>query len=80
LVEEIADRVAEKVLTRLVGAPIRDNRVSPFVTVTEAAAYLRCDRQRIDDLLSARRLRRFKDGRRTLVARDELERYVSPDD
>src|SRR5215831_9529485 len=33
-------------------------------------------RQRIYDLLSARRLTRYKEGRRTLVARVELEEHV----
>jgi excisionase family DNA binding protein len=51
---------------------------SPYMTVVEAAAYLRCDRQRIDDLLSQRRLTRHKDGTRTLVSRAELEHYVEP--
>jgi excisionase family DNA binding protein len=51
---------------------------SPFMTIKEAAEYLRCSRQRVDDLLSARRLKRYKDGRRTLVSRVEIEDYVNP--
>jgi len=50
--------------------------VSPYMTVTEAAEYLRCSRQRIDDLLSQRRLARHKEGSRTLVARADLESLV----
>jgi excisionase family DNA binding protein len=46
------------------------------MTIPEAAEYLRCSRQRIDDLLSQRRLRRYKDGSRTLVSRAEVEVYV----
>lgn len=49
---------------------------SPYMTVEEAALYLRCRRQRIDDLLSQRRLSRIKDGARTLVSRAELEAYL----
>jgi excisionase family DNA binding protein len=49
---------------------------SPYMTIPEAAAYLRCSRQRVDDLLSQRRLRRHKDGARTLVSRQEVECYV----
>jgi excisionase family DNA binding protein len=49
---------------------------SPYMTIREAAAYLRCSRQRVDDLLSQRRLRRHKDGARTLVRREEVERYL----
>lgn len=49
---------------------------SPYLTIDEAAAYLRCRRQRIDDLLSQRRLSRIKDGARTLISRAELEAYL----
>jgi excisionase family DNA binding protein len=48
----------------------------PYLSVAEAAVYLRCDRHRIYDLLSARRLTRFKDGTRTLVSRDELNAHL----
>jgi excisionase family DNA binding protein len=51
---------------------------SPYLSVDEAAEYLRCSRQRIDDLLSQRRLSRVKDGRRTLVSRIEIEAYLAP--
>lgn len=43
------------------------------MTVEEAAAYLRCNRQRIYDLLAQRKLSRYKDGGRTLVSREEVE-------
>jgi excisionase family DNA binding protein len=46
---------------------------SPYLTTREAAEFLRCKPQRIHDLLSARRLTRIKEGRRTLVLRAELE-------
>ena len=49
---------------------------SPYMTVGEAAIYLRCKRQRIDDLLSQRRLTRVKDGARTLIKRAEIEEYL----
>jgi excisionase family DNA binding protein len=49
---------------------------SPYMTIVEAAAYLRCPRQRIDDLLSQRRLARYKDGARTLVSRAEVEEHL----
>jgi excisionase family DNA binding protein len=50
--------------------------LSPYMTVVEAADYLRCSRQRVDDLLSQRRLTRHKDGSRTLVSRAEIERHL----
>jgi excisionase family DNA binding protein len=49
---------------------------SPYMTIPEAAQYLRCSRQRIDDLLSQRRLTRHKDGRRTLVRRTDIEAHL----
>lgn len=49
---------------------------SPYMTVTEAADYLRCREQRVRELLSQRRLSRFKDGARTLLLREEVEEYV----
>ena len=53
-------------------------RVEPsaLLSVAEAATLLRCKRQRIDDLLSQRRLTRVKEGRRTLIRRDEIERHL----
>ena len=50
---------------------------SPYVTIPEAAELLRCRRQRVDDLLSQRRLTRVKDGSRTLIARAELDAYIT---
>jgi excisionase family DNA binding protein len=46
---------------------------SRYLTTAEAAEFLRCKPQRIHDLLSARRLTRLKEGRRTLVVREEVE-------
>lgn len=51
---------------------------SPYLTVAEAADYLRCSRERIHALLTQRRLTRHKDGGRTLVLRSEVEAYVRP--
>jgi excisionase family DNA binding protein len=48
---------------------------SPYLTIPEAADLLRCSRGRIDNLLSARRLSRVKEGGRTLLLRAEVEAY-----
>jgi excisionase family DNA binding protein len=69
LLEEIAARAAELLLPYLTAA----QTCSPYMTVPEAAELLRCKRQRIDDLLSARKLTRHKEGRRTLLLRAEVE-------
>lgn len=71
LLETIAQRAAELALEQL--QQTATSFESPYMTIPEAATYARCKRQRIDDLLSSRRLTRHKDGRRTLIARAELE-------
>lgn len=71
-VEAIARRVAEMLASSPVAAPAGE-----LLTVREAAEFLRCSRQRVDNLLSQGRLPRVKEGRRTLVARAELERYLA---
>ena len=73
LIAEIARSAAALVLQEL---DRTHKQSSPYLTIPEAAAYARCKRQRIDDLLSARRLTRYKDGRRTLVLRAELEAHL----
>lgn len=74
LLEAIAERVAEMLDGSTLGSSWAG---SPYLTVTEAAEYIRARRQRVDDLLSQRRLTRVKDGRRTLILREELDRYLA---
>ena len=76
LVEVIAERAAELVLSRLGRA---SGGESPFLTVPEAAVFARCKRQRIDDLLSARRLTRYKDGGRTLILTERARGALAGD-
>jgi excisionase family DNA binding protein len=49
---------------------------SPYLTVAETATYLRTSRQAVDDMLSAGKLPRRKAGRRTLIARADVEAYL----
>lgn len=56
--------------------PARCAGASEYLTVPEAAALLRCKAQRVYDLLSQGRLRRYKDGSRVLVREDELRAHV----
>jgi excisionase family DNA binding protein len=67
--ERIARRAAEIAVAMLATA-------SPYLSIPEAAAFLRARRQRVDDLLSQGRLTRVKEGARTLVRRAELEAYL----
>ena len=69
LVDEIAGRVLNILQARQAG--------SPYMSVDEAADYMRCKPQRVYDLLSARRLTRMKDGSRVLVKRDEIDAYLA---
>lgn len=57
--------------------PVQDSVISPYMTVVEAAEYLRAKPQRIYDLLSAGRLTRHKDGRRVLIAREEIDALLN---
>ena len=72
--KRLVDRVAA--LERCLAAEESWQSESPYLTVVEAAELLRCRRQRVDDLLSQRRLARYKDGSRTLVSRAEVEEYL----
>ena len=73
--ELVAAEVA-KAEERLRAELTRVPEPSPYLTIPEAAEYLRCSRQRVDDLLSQGSLRRFKDGRRTLTSRAELDAWL----
>jgi excisionase family DNA binding protein len=75
LLERLAERAAEIVLERL-EVSAHTSR-APFLTVAEAADYLRGKPQRVYDLLSMGRLTRYKDGRRTLVSRAELDSHLA---
>jgi excisionase family DNA binding protein len=76
IVNEIATRAAALVLEQLADHD-RDHDVSPFLTIPEAAEFLRAKRHRVDDLLSRGSLTRHKDGTRTLILRAELEAYIA---
>jgi len=82
LVDRIAERAAEIMRRETLGKdPCRDANSegwgsSPYLTVAEAADYLRAKPQRVYDLLSARRLTRHHDGRRVLVSRAEVEEHL----
>lgn len=68
----MAQRAAALVLAQLAA----DGAEPEYFTVKEAAAYLRCSRQRIYDLVSSSRLPRCKDRTRLLLRRADLDAYV----
>lgn len=75
--ERLADLVEPILRDRLARESASPAPVSPYLTIVEAAEFLRTKRQRVDDLLSRGSLTRRKDGARTLIERAELERYVA---
>jgi excisionase family DNA binding protein len=72
----VLDCIAERAALVLERLADRSSPASPYLNVDEAAEYLRCDRQRFYDLLSARRLSKLKDGSRVLLLRAELDEYL----
>lgn len=76
--QALEDLVAQKVREVLADAADAGEiePPSPYMSIPEAASFLRCERQRVYDLLSRRTFERFKDGSRTLLLRAEVESYV----
>ena len=73
--EAIAARAADLVLDRL-ASERAEPPSSGYLTVAEAAAYLRCKPQRVYDLRSSGRLAGVKDGSRVLIAEDALVAHL----
>jgi excisionase family DNA binding protein len=69
LVEEIAARAAAIISER-------DGDGDGWLTVAEAADYLRCSTGRMYQLVSARRIPFEKDGSRVLFRRSRIDRWV----
>lgn len=72
LVEQIAQRAAD-LLGERQGA---GGSADAWLTVADAAEYLRCSESRIYGLVSARRIPYVKDGSRVLFRRSELDAWV----
>jgi excisionase family DNA binding protein len=76
--DDILETIAERAAAILLERQRAEAEAPPrLLTVPEAAAFLRAKPQRVYDLLSDGRLTRHKDGRRVLVDRQELERYLA---
>jgi excisionase family DNA binding protein len=73
LLDELAVRVADHLAERLEAL----HPPEPYLTVEEAAAHLACPASRIYDLTAAKRLRHFRDGRRLLLRREDLDACLS---
>lgn len=73
VMKEICDRV----IAMLAVGDLRPGAKSPYLTTDEAAEYARCTRQRIYDLRSKGVLASYRDGRRVLVLREELDAHLA---
>lgn len=74
-VADLADQVADALNQRACCQCASSNKPG-YLSVLEASALLRCRPQRIYDLVSQGRLRRFKDGSRVLIAEDDLHTHL----
>jgi excisionase family DNA binding protein len=63
----IADAVADRLGSQLEDAP------APYLKIEEAAEYLACPVSRIRDLKDQGRLKHYRDGRRLLFRREDLD-------
>lgn len=67
LVDAIATRVAERMTEQMPEPP------TPYLKIEEAAEYLACPVSRIRDLKDQGKLRHYRDGRRLLFRREDLD-------
>ena len=74
--DQLVERVAAVVVDRL-RVSLEPEQPRPFLTVPEAASYIGSKRQRVYDLLSSGRIKRYKDGTRVLIKREELDAYLA---
>lgn len=73
---ELVDAIADAVVARLAEvAPAS----SPYLSVEEAAKYLRCPPSRIYDLHASGRVEALRDGRRLLFTRSALDAALEGD-
>jgi excisionase family DNA binding protein len=78
LLEELRPHLSELVAAEVGRALERERRsASPWMTVDEAADYLRATRQHVYDLRSAGTLTAHREGARALVSRVEVEALVN---
>ncbi|HEV7565808.1 MAG TPA: helix-turn-helix domain-containing protein [Microbacteriaceae bacterium] len=75
MLDALAQKVAAILESRALGVATAE--LPRYLTVNEAADYLRCSRQRVYDLCSQRSLRRLKDGSRVLLDRAEIDAYLA---
>ena len=76
LPSDFVDQVAQRVIELLALQAPTAQQPESWLTVNQAADYLACERQRIYNLTSQRRLQYAKDGSRVLFRRQWLDDYL----
>lgn len=71
MADRLAERLADELAARLSPPP------SPYLNVDQAAEYLACHKRRVYDLVERGSLNAFRDGRRLLLKRSDLDAYVA---
>ena len=80
LLEQLVERVADRVLERLAEERAETAAApGPWLTVPEAAAYARTSAGAIYNARSSGKLTRYGQGRKALVSREELDRWIARD-
>ena len=75
LPDDVLDEIARRVAL-IIESQAHPATPARWLSVDEAADYLRCSKQRVYDLRSSGRLGRYGDGGRALVDRHELDQLV----
>ena len=73
--DELLDAVADRVVLRL-GAKHQQQQEQQWMNADEAAAHLRCNRQRLYNLVADRRIPHEHEGKRLLFDRAALDEWV----
>ena len=71
LLDYLGTKVAEELALRMVPPS------QPYMSVDDAAEYLACGRRRIYDLVERGAVACYRDGKRLLFRREDLDTYVS---
>jgi excisionase family DNA binding protein len=79
LPDEVLELITQRAAELVLGRNEMAEPTSPYLTVREAAEYLRCSPQRIYDLRSSGHISCLSEGRRALVLRAELDALVNGD-
>lgn len=74
---ELLDALASRVSARLAEHVAALKPPEPYLSAQEAAAYIAAPVSRVHDLAAANRLRHYRDGRRLLFRREDLDALLT---